>query len=99
MTSTTERQLRQELADCWKLLDAELAALSRAIAELRRPLPAALDLHTPGIYVVLDTDGAPVLETLALTGYSARATFIREKNMLWSRAQEQGFRLAELRPV
>lgn len=57
------------------------------------------DLHTPGIYVVLDADGAPVLETVDTTGYSARATFVREKNLLWSKAQEQGYHIVELRPV
>lgn len=56
------------------------------------------DLHTPGIYVVLDADGAPVPGTLATTGYSARSTFIREKNMLWSKAQAEGYRVVELVP-
>ncbi len=60
------------------------------------PAPS-LDLHARGIYVVLDPSGAPILETCAETGYSARATFLRQANKRWSVSEAEGYRVAELK--
>lgn len=55
-----------------------------------------MDLHTQGIYCVLDPDGAPLLDTVESTGYSARATFCRTYNKRWSTAQAAGYLIARL---
>lgn len=55
-----------------------------------------MDLHTCGTYCVLDPAGNPIADTVESTGYSARATFIRTHNLLWSKAYAQGYRIARL---
>lgn len=62
-----------------------------------RPVEKELDLHARGIYVVLDPSGTPILETCAETGYSARATFLRQANKRWSVSEAEGYRVAELK--
>ena len=69
------------------------------LAERRRQADQAFDLHEHGIYVVVDDQGVPVPDTLATTGYSARAQFVRARNMFWSKAQLEGYRLVKLEPV
>lgn len=54
-----------------------------------------LDLHKPGLYVVLDPKDVPVEESFATTGYSARANFLRVANKRWSQSVEEGYRIAE----
>lgn len=72
----------------------EIAATdNHSDAERRSP-----DLHTQGIYAVLDAQGVPVPGTLATTGYSALSQLVREKNIFWSKAVEQGYRVVELGP-
>lgn len=55
-----------------------------------------MDLHTPGTYCVLDPAGTPLADTVETTGYSARATFCRTYNLLWSKAYARGHRVARL---
>lgn len=55
-----------------------------------------MDLHTKGIYAVLDPSGQPLFDTISETGYSARAEFCRTYNSLWSKADAFGYRIAEL---
>ena len=55
-----------------------------------------MDLHTQGIYCVLDPSGAPLLDTVESTGCSARATFCRTHNRRWSEAWAAGHRIARL---
>lgn len=60
---------------------------------------APIDLHTQGIYAVLDAEGVPVTGTMAASGYSARAQFVREMSMFWSKAVEQGYRVVALAAI
>ncbi len=55
-----------------------------------------MDMHKQGMYVVIAPDGAPITESFATTGYSARAEFCRAHNKLWSKSVTEGFDIAEL---
>lgn len=55
-----------------------------------------MDMHKQGMYVVIDPDGAPVMESFATTGHSARTEFCRAHNKLWSKSVTAGFDIAEL---
>ena len=59
-------------------------------------VPSKMDLHKVGMYVVIDNAGAPIQESFATTGYSARAEFCRSQNKLWSKAEAAGYRIIEL---
>ncbi len=54
-------------------------------------LPTEIDWHAPGVYAIRNPDGAILFDTFADTAYSARSTFLREHNFLWSKAITKGF--------
>lgn len=56
------------------------------------------DIFTPGIWVVLKPDGTPMESVCAPSGYSARATALRQLNKPWSRMEEEGYRLVRCSP-
>lgn len=56
------------------------------------------DIHTQGLWTVLNPEGQPVDGTLATTGYSARAEMTRCGNLHWSKRVEQGYTLVSLVP-
>ena len=51
------------------------------------------DIFTTGIWVVLKPDGTPMEDVCATSGYSARATALRQLNKPWSVLQDEGYRL------
>jgi hypothetical protein len=57
------------------------------------------DMHRQGVFAVVGPDDRPVMDTFDTTGYAARATFIREHHMIWSRAEKEGYYVAEFAAV
>ncbi len=57
------------------------------------------DLHTQGLFIVIDPDGQPVFSTAASTAYSARATYVRGSNRPWRVAAEAGCKIVRLKIV
>lgn len=53
----------------------------------------AEDIFTPGIWVVLKPDGTPMESICASSGYSARATALRQLNKHWAAIEAEGYRL------
>lgn len=62
-----------------------------------------MDLHTKGLYAVAFTDRQGynvLLDTIDETGYSARATFLRNHHPgTWSSYQSSGYRVVRLQVV
>lgn len=57
------------------------------------------DMHKHGCFAVKTPQGEVLFETFAATAYSARAAFLSRQPGPWSRAEAQGYTLAEFAQV